>query len=54
MSWEKDIDGRWICPHNRGVSCENRDCCRCGWNPEVAEKRTERILAGLREETPRE
>ena len=29
-----------ICPNNSGVDCLHPDeCSRCGWNPEVAEKR---------------
>lgn len=28
------------CPHNEGVSCDKHNCATCGWNPEVAKRRT--------------
>lgn len=32
------------CPHNERVLCSNTaDCETCGWNPDVAEARTEAI-----------
>ena len=34
-------DGRWECPYESAVSCEIRNCDKCGWNPEVAKARLE-------------
>ena len=32
------------CPNNEGVYCAHTaDCETCGWNPDVAQERTERI-----------
>lgn len=37
------------CPFNEGVVCTVQLFCdRCGWNPKVAEERTERILKQLK------
>ena len=42
---QMDLDS---CQYNSGVSCVPMgDCSKCGWNPEVARKRFERILARL-------
>lgn len=30
---------RGICYYNEGVDCDKRNCCKCGWNPEVYERR---------------
>lgn len=36
------------CPHNEGVMCAHTaDCENCGWNPEVAERRKEKIYENL-------
>ena len=32
------------CVFNDGVSCCERKCESCGWNPEVAKKRTEELV----------
>lgn len=29
-----------------GVICERQVCSKCGWNPEVAQARLERIIGG--------
>ena len=31
------------CVHNHGVVCETRNCGKCGWNPNVDEKRRKAI-----------
>jgi hypothetical protein len=46
----KEIKGMNPCPHNGGVACtDKRNCDKCGWNPIVAEERTERIKQELEE-----
>lgn len=35
--------GKYQCRFSRGVICDDMDCGRCGHNPEVAQKRLERI-----------
>lgn len=47
IDWKK-VNGRYRCPYQRFVSCTDRDCANCGWNPEVAAKRSEKILKKLR------
>lgn len=35
-----------ICPHNEQVICDStfqRDCRRCGWNPEEHRRRVEKL-----------
>jgi hypothetical protein len=32
------------CPHNNALECGVKNCKRCGWNPEVAKKRMDKIL----------
>lgn len=31
------------CVYNHGIICSTRECGRCGWNPDVAEKRLKAI-----------
>ena len=31
------------CPHNEFVVCSMKKCTRCGWNPDVAKARLEKI-----------
>ena len=35
------------CPHNKEVACryKERPCATCGWNPEVAKARLDKILS---------
>ena len=33
------------CPHNSYVRCEYKTCHRCGWNPNVAKIRMDKIQA---------
>jgi hypothetical protein len=42
QNWKKD-GSLWQCPYNEGVHCQSRVCHRCGWNPEVAQMRSEKI-----------
>lgn len=42
LQWKTE-DGKWVCPYNEGVSCKRRRCECCGWNPEVAKNRSEKI-----------
>jgi hypothetical protein len=35
----------WVCPYNKSVECSFRKCDKCGWNPEVAERRIKDYLA---------
>lgn len=33
------------CPNNRWVVCDNQcNCAHCGWNPEVAQRRSEKLF----------
>ena len=51
FNWEQTSGKRWKCRYQRkNVSCTDRDCAHCGWNPEVARKRSEEI-AQKRKET---
>lgn len=38
-----------LCRFNKGVVCEKCSCESCGWNPEVAEKRNDKIRAEMEE-----
>ena len=38
------------CPHNDALVCDMRKCWCCGWNPRVAQKRSEKILDKLAKE----
>lgn len=40
---EIDVDGKIICPYNRECRCTVLECEKCGWNPEVAERRLEKL-----------
>lgn len=31
------------CPYNGEIICDMRKCSKCGWNPEVAKRRTEAL-----------
>lgn len=35
------------CDFNDYVECERKKCSECGWNPEVAQKRLEAIIAKM-------
>ena len=32
------------CPYNNALECSVKNCTRCGWNPEVAQRRLDKIL----------
>lgn len=36
-----------ICPHNYEIDCEASKCDRCGWNPEVAQKRIQEVTKNM-------
>ena len=36
-----------ICKYNEGCQCETPKCAKCGWNPEVAERRRQELLDKL-------
>ena len=38
------------CPHNEHLVCEVHNCSQCGWNPEVAQARLEKIVAKMKED----
>ena len=40
---ERDHAGNIICPHNYEVRCQVATCGKCGWNPEVAERRLRKL-----------
>lgn len=46
LDWKKD-GGQWQCPYNEGVHCRSRVCHRCGWNPEVIQKRNDVIKEAM-------
>lgn len=39
-----------ICEHKDGINCDSDHCYRCGWHPEVAQKRQEEILVEVNEQ----
>lgn len=45
LIWERSAGDktRWQCPYNENVSCNVRECNKCGWHPEVAKARSEEI-----------
>lgn len=36
-----------ICPHNDEVDCATQNCASCGWNPEVAKARVEKVAKSM-------
>ena len=38
--WKLEEDGKFACPFNVGCHCDLPTCGCCGWNPEVARRRT--------------
>lgn len=50
FDWKKEQDGKYTCRYNpEGCKCSNRKCLDCGWNPEVAKARTEKLLNQFKE-----
>lgn len=37
----RDMEKGTDCPHNKELICTNRNCESCGWNPVVAQRRSE-------------
>ena len=42
----------WKCVNNEHVTCRDRNCEKCGWNPKVAEARLEKIRSGHGNQLP--
>ena len=36
-----------ICPHNYELDCDTLKCESCGWNPEVARARVEKVMKNM-------
>ena len=36
-----------ICPHNYQLDCDSLKCESCGWNPEVARARVEKMMKNM-------
>lgn len=43
----RELKKEQMCPHNNYVTCNNHECGSCGWNPEVAQKRMDKVLGGV-------
>lgn len=51
QSYQKNDRGVETCPHNDACQCDRyqrRDCYRCGWNPKVAQRRSEMVMKGCK------
>jgi hypothetical protein len=46
LEWNRSTtdESLWQCPYQRNVECSCRNCDRCGWNPEVAKARLDKIM----------
>lgn len=44
---KRDTDGLIICPYNPECRCETPLCHKCGWYPDVAERRRQEVAAGM-------
>lgn len=42
--WQEIGGGLWNCRYRRNIQCKDRNCAKCGWNPEVAEARSKAIM----------
>lgn len=40
---------KFVCPHNDACVCSVKACINCGWNPNVAKARMEKICKGRRQ-----
>lgn len=38
---------QFVCPHNNGVMCDVKKCNSCGWHPNVAKIRLDKIIKQL-------
>lgn len=54
MSESKFGEDIFACPNNSAVSCHPsaRNCAACGWNPDVAKARLEKICRKLGIQVP--
>ena len=43
MNIPTDENGKYICPHNNECRCTTLDCDTCGWEPDVAKSRFEKL-----------
>lgn len=35
------------CPYNEGCACQKKECWKCGFNPKVAQARSDKMLEVL-------
>ena len=40
-----------VCLYNKEVNCTEKNCKKCGWNPEVEKIRKIKIWKAIKEET---
>lgn len=43
-SYKKGCHTMYVCRYNENVSCNDRNCGKCGWNPEVEAARSKAIF----------
>lgn len=43
---EREADGKYTCLYNPECCCDVPECHKCGWNPEVAERRLREFKEG--------
>ena len=36
----------FVCPHNEGCRCTQKNCGSCGWHPKVMKSRFEKLFFG--------
>ena len=46
---ERNDNGKYSCPHNEACECDVPECHKCGWNPEVAARRLEKMKEDMTE-----
>jgi hypothetical protein len=44
FDWKSAGQGMWHCRYQKHIQCKDRNCAKCGWNPEVAEARSKAIM----------
>lgn len=47
LHFRRDMDGKFICPHNNECRCTSTNCGPCGWNPAVYKRRIKAIAKRL-------
>ncbi len=40
------------CQYNKAIVCDSHECYHCGWDPEVAKKRSEELMKTVTEPKP--